>query len=146
MEEGEPVEAVLLVGAQGGAQFGRGGDGRLFVQVLQAVVARLQFEEVVGALFEVLQEVVDDAELVGREADVVFFDFAAFQPRRDFLQPFLRQDAEGTVAEGDVVLFFQDGFLQVFQADLLVAKADGKLQVEPVDAAGGAAFDCRGSL
>ena len=34
MEEGEPVEAVLLVGAQGGAQFGRGGDRRLFVQVL----------------------------------------------------------------------------------------------------------------
>ena len=53
MEESEPVEAVLLVGAQGGAQ-GRGGrDRRLFGKVLQAVVARLQFEQVVGALFEV---------------------------------------------------------------------------------------------
>ena len=111
MEEGEPVEAVLLVGAQGGAQGGRGGNRRLFVQVLQAVVARLEFEQVGRTLFEVLQEVVDDAELVGAEADAVFFDFAGFQPGRDFVQPCLRQEADAAVAQGDVVLFFEDGFL-----------------------------------
>ena len=72
---------------------------------------------------------------------MVFFDVAGFQPGGDFVQPGLRQDADGAVAEGDVVLFFEDGFLQLFQADVLVAEADGQFEVKPVDAAAGAAAD-----